>query len=173
MKKNFRKRLLTRLAQNNINVNDINITQNVSGTPPGFISTDYYSIILAFTPKNAVIINTLTNTLNLALFYASNGKIHLPWMKSVNWNFDTSNIKDIDLKNLMLFSKQLFNTLFTDTGAQYSKQLSSTEIANKINTLKNSQYLTNISGTNPMGQMATKIGGNIKTLITNYLSQIK
>lgn len=145
----------------------------VSGSPQAFIASDYYPIVLAFTAKNAVIINSLSNILNNALYYSSNGKIHLQWMKSVNFNFDMSNTPSADLRNLMGFTKQVYLQIFTNNGQLDKKALTAQEIANRLNPLKYSQYLSNMSATGTNSQLNTKIGGNVRTLINNYLLQIK
>lgn len=148
-------------------------TQTVSGSPISFIATDYYpSIIIAFTPKNATIINNLSNLLNTSLFYTSNGQTQLAWMRSVNFNFSTDDVPSIDLKNIMGFCKQLYNNVYTDHGSPDKVQLKPEEIAKRIAPLKNSSFISNMSATNPTGQLSTKIGGNLKTMITDFLLQI-
>lgn len=171
----LRKRLIEKISQDiNLPTSGVSESKPISGTPPSFIATNYYpSIIAAFSPRNSIIINELCNTINKALYYTSNGKIHLSWMKSVNFNFDTSNVPSVDLKNLMEFSRQIYYTLLTNNGEIDNKQLTQEEIYNRLLPLKHSLYLNNLSSTNPMGQLASKIGGNIKTLINNYLLQIK
>lgn len=177
MNKKLRTRILTKLAQtnvpNNLPTSQITQTKTISGSPPSFTATDYYPISLAFFSKNANIINTLSNILNQALYYSSDGKIHLQWMHSVNFNFDTSNIPSVDLKNLMNFTKQVYNQLYTNNGKLDNKQLSAQEIKDRVTPLQLSQYISNLSSTNPIGQLSSKIGGNIKTFINNYLYQIK
>jgi|SRR6185436_6690582 len=173
----LRLRIFEKLAQanppENLPTTQTAQTKTVSGSPPSFMATDYYPITLAFSPRNTPIINVLSNLLNQALYYSSDGKIHLPWMRSVNFNFDTSNIPSVDLKNLMEFSKQIYNQIYTSNGKFDNRQLTAQEIFNRINPLKYSQYINNLSSTNPAGQLASKIGGNIKNFINNYLLQIK
>ncbi len=148
-------------------------TTAVSGSPRAFIATNYYPIILAFSSKNAPIINGLSNTLNNALYYLSNGKIDLEWMKSVNFNFDISNTPSADLHNLMGFTKQVYSQIYTNNGQLDNRSLSTEEISKRINPLKFSQFLGNISATGTNSQLNIKIGGNLKSIINNYLLQIK
>lgn len=174
----LRKSFLNKLAQtsniSNLPTAEVAKTQSVSGSPPTFIATSYYpSYILAFSTKNIPIINGLSDVLNQALYYSSNGKVHLPWMRSVNFNITTSNIPSIDLRNLMEFSKQIYNQLYTNLGATYTKPLTKEEITSKVNLLRNSNYLNNLSSTNVIsGQLGSKLGGNLKTIIHNYLLRI-
>lgn len=174
MNRKLRTRLLEKLAQTTAPGNlPTTQTTSVSGSPPTFVATDYYPIVLAFGAKNVPIINNLTNAINQALYYTSSGKIHLQWMKLANFNSDTSNTNSLELKNLMNFAKQIYNQIYTNNGKLDNKQLSPQEISARIAPLKTSMFLSNLSSTNPIGQLASKIGGNIKTLVNNYLLQIK
>ncbi len=166
MNRRLRKYFLEKIAQTTS-------ATSISGSPPEFIAPNYYPIVLAFSTRNTYLINNLTNIINQALYYTSNGKIQLQWMKNQNFNFDTSGQSNINLKNLMGFAKMMFNTIFTNNGAKYIKQLSPQEINDKVNILKSSTFLNLLSATNPIGQLASKIGGNVKTLINNTLNQIK
>lgn len=174
----FRRRIIEKLAQmsqpDNLQTDEVTQTKTVSGSPPSFNPADFYpNIIKTFNPRNMPIINGLTNALNQALYYTSNGKVHLQWMRSVNFNFGTDDIPSVDLKNLMGFAKQLYNSIFTNNGDTDTQALNSTEIIQRIAPLKSSQFINNLSNTNPMGQLSAKIGGNIKTIINNYLLQIQ
>lgn len=178
MNKYNRLKFLERLAQmappTDVPTQSVANTTPVTGTPPSFIASDYYpGMITAFQTKNIPIINGLADLLNKSLFYSSNGKIYLSWMRSVNFNFDTSGISSVDLRNLMMFTKQIYNNLFSNNGAKDEVQLTPEQIKERVNRLTMSQALENLSGTNPSGQLATKIGGNVKTLIKNYLLNIK
>jgi hypothetical protein len=150
-----------------------NETATVSGSPKAFMATDYYPIILAFSSRNIPLIDGLSNVLNNALYYSSNGKNDLQWLKSINFNFDVSNVLSTDLRNIIGFAKQVYLQIYTNNGQIDKKALSSQEIADRINPLKYSQYLSNMSATGTNSQLNTKIGGNLRTLINNYLLQIK
>lgn len=168
----LRYKILYKLSQtaDNLTTDGVNATKTVSGSPTPFIATDYYpNIILAFSSNNATIINKLIDVINMALYYTSNGKVDFQWMKSNNFNFTTSDIPSVDLKNLMNFSKEIYSQIFSSN----RQKLNPEEISQKINLLKNSKALQNISSTNPVGQLSGKIGGNIKVVINNYLLQIK
>lgn len=166
-------RIINKLGQNTpegLPTEEVAATQIVSGSPPSFISSNYYpDLAIAFNSKNIPIINNLSNIINQALYYTSNGKIHLPWMYNRNFNFDSSISPSIELKNLMNFSKLMFQQLFSNL----NKPLSSQEILVRVSILSNSSHLTSLPQTNTSGQLTTKIGGDLKTIIKNYLLQIK
>lgn len=146
---------------------------SVSGSPPVFIASDWYpTIITGFQTKNMSKINHLADLLNLSLFYTSGGKINMRWMKEQNWTFSTEQFPSTDLRNLMNFSKLVYYHIFSDSGAPYQRSLTPEQINQKLNILRSSPFLNNLSAVNPTSQLATKIGGNIKTLITDSLLQI-
>ena len=55
----------------------------------------------------------------------------------------------------------------------FVQQLTGQEILSRINILSSSSQLTSLSNTNPSGQLATKVQGNVKTNIISYLQSIK
>jgi hypothetical protein len=172
----LRLKFLEKLAQATPDVpsEDVSKTTSVSGSPQSFVASNLYpTIITAFQSKNTSWINGLANVLNIAMYYTSGGNVSLPWMKSNNFNFDASQIPSVDLRNLMNFSKLVYNELFTNSGQPYKGQLTPLQISQKINKLNSSQFLNNLSSVQSGSQVNTKLGGNIKTLIQNYLLQIK
>jgi hypothetical protein len=145
----------------------------VTGSPPSFTATNFYpSIRIGFLNKNVPWIDGLANLLNSALYYSSAGKVHMPWMRSVNFNFGADQAPSVDLKNLMNFSKLVYNQLFTDLGQIYSKPLTAEQIAEKIRILRTSQSYLNLP-TATSGQMNAKIGGDLKSKINDFFLQIK
>lgn len=170
-------KILKRIAQTALPTNlptDATANNPVTGSPPSFNATDYYpSITIGFTSKNVPWINGLVNLLNTSLFYASAGKVHIPWMRSVNFNFGTDQAPSVDLRNIMNFTKLVYNQIFTNLGQAYQQPLNPQQIAEKKRILLSSQAFNNLSQVNPSSQLSTKIGGNLKTLINNYLLQIK
>lgn len=176
MSKTLRFKILEKFSQTTPNVptDAVAKTTSVSGSPPAFNVIDYYpSIITGFQSKNVPWIVGLSNLLNTSMYYSSNGKVTLPWMRSNNFNFGTDQIPALELRNLMNFTKLVYNELFTNLGQPYNNQLTSGQIIDKIHKLNSSQFLNNLSSVQPGGQLATKVGGNVKTLIQNYLFQIR
>ena len=148
-------------------------TQSVSGSPPPFSAIQSFpTLILAFNQRNANVIEQLSNLLNTVMFYTSNGQVHMQWMRTVAFNFGVTDIISTDLQHVMNFCKQFFVQIFNG-GQNYNAALTPEQIAEKVNVLKNSPALTSMSSTNPIGQLATKIRGDVKTSIINLLSQIK
>lgn len=177
LSRRLRIQFLEKMAQAtppNVPTEEVAETTSVSGSPPPFNALDYYpTMITGFQAKNMPWINGLSQLLNTVMFYSSNGKITLPWMRSNNFSFSGDQVPSADLKNLMNFTKLVYNQLYTNVGSVYKQQLTPAQIAEKIRLLSSSQFLNNLSSVQPGGQVATKIGGNVKTLIHNYLLQIK
>lgn len=178
MNKQIRNRILSKMAQmeapSNLPTEEVTKTKTVSGSPSYFDIVQYYpTIITAFGSQNMNWITKLIDVVNQGLFYTSGGQVQFKLLENNNYNFGTDSIPSVDLKNLLGFSKQIYSNLFTSNGTDYVKQLTAEEIAKKIQTLKSSSYLSNLSQSNPMGQLQSKLGGNIKTLINDILLQIK
>jgi hypothetical protein len=170
---NFRMKWLFVLAEDALPTKELADSKPVAGNPQPFNAiTLYPGMITAFSHNNANIIAGLANILNIALYYSSNGQKDLMDLKNLNFIFDTSAIPSVDLKNLMSVSKQFYNLLLTDHGLSYEKALSKEEIKEKVTELRNSQFLVNLSSTNTGSLLSSKIGGNVKNIINNYLLRI-
>ncbi len=168
---------LQKIAQSAINdspTDEVNKTISISGSPPNFIASNYYpSIIIAFKSKNATLINQLLSLLNNAIFYSSNSKLNIDYLRQLNFSISGDQANSEALKNIIKFSKQVYQFILTDTGKNYKKPLLPEEIENKINILKSSQFLNQIPSTVATSQLAVKVGGDVKTKIKNLLDQIK
>lgn len=155
-------------------LNKIAQSKSVSGSPRNFnIATVYPTTTLGLSSKNIPALVKIGNLLNNALYYLSNGEKDLQWMKSINFNADTSGAMSVDLKNIILFCNLLYHNLMTNLGVDFKQQLSEDEITNRVRLLSTSQPLTSLSSINATSQLNSKIGGNLKTLILEALTQIK
>lgn len=171
----IRKRLLTKLAQSvNIPTEEkVNEKPNI-GTPPNFsASSKYPGLRKGFSPNAITIVDNLSSYMNKALFYASDGQYNMTKLSSNNFNFSPTMIPSTnrDLKNLLLFSKEIYSHIY-NSGNNYESLLNAKDYKFKINTLLQSQNLTSLAQTNPTGQLAMKMGGNIKTDIINLLNSL-
>jgi hypothetical protein len=178
MNKLLRRRILNKMAQMeappDLPTEEVAKTKTVSGSPNVFNITQYYpKVETAFGSNNFTWIKKLIDAVNQGLYYTSDGKIQLKWMQDNSFNFGIDSAPSVDLKNLMGFSKQIHSTIFTKNGEQDDKALGSEEIGKRIAILKGSSFLSNLSTTNPMGQLQSKLGGNAKTVINDILLQIR
>jgi hypothetical protein len=174
---NARIKLLNRIGQaatGQMTTDEVNKMTSVAGTPPVFLASSIYpSLIIGFTAKNVPWINGLSNVLNEALYYSSNGQVNLTIMRNNNFTTDTSQMPSEDLKNIAIFCKMVYQYLFTNKGANFTQALTPQEISEKVNFLNNHQSLNNLPVSMSSGQLTAKLGGNLKTIIKNYLLQIK
>jgi len=169
--------ILKKIAQGAINqmvTDEVNKNKSVAGSPTSFTATNAYpTIIQGFGANNISWINGLSNVLNDALYYTSNGQIDLNWMKSNNFNAGSSQVPSEDLKKIIAFCKAVYNYLYTNLGQNFTHLLPKDQILEKVKILTNNQSLINLPTVTNNGQLRTKIGGNLKTIIQNYLLQIK
>lgn len=140
--------------------------------PPTFQASSVYPIRSGFNAATIAIIDQFSNILNIAMHYITSGKINFQVFRNNSFNFDASSAPSVDQKNLMNFSKKVFNIIY-NSGNAYDQQLSGKEIASKMDSLINCQELQNLSSLNPTGIVAQKIQGNLKTILINYLNYIK
>lgn len=175
--RSIRIRLLKKIAQissEQITTDEVNKTNSVAGSPPSFIASSIYpSFIIGFGIKNVPIIDGLSKVLNNALYYSSNGQVNLNLLKNNNFNSGTTQIPSGDLKNIMEFCKLVYNNIYTNNGHNYKELLSTEQINIKIKLLDNHHSLNNLPLATSSGQLTAKLGGNLKTIIKNYLLQIK
>jgi hypothetical protein len=177
MKTTAKLAILKKLAQaatNQMATDEVNKNKSVAGAPPSFTASSAYpSLVIGFNTKNVPWINGLSNVLNDALYYTSNGQVNLQWMKTNNFGAGISQIPSQDLKNIMAFCKLMYTYVYTNLGQEFKQALTSEQIAEKINYIKSQPSLNNLPSSNTSGQLTTKLGGNLKTIIQNYLLQIK
>lgn len=169
----IRQKLLIKISQPSLTMpteKAVSETLNI-GVPTSFAASDRYPTLRKAFDSNAInVINDLSTYINSALFYASGGTYSLSKLYTINFNFSTTDIPPVnkDLKNLLLFSKELYVQIY-NSGNQYINKLSEDEFNFKINTLLRSQNLNNLSQTNPSGPLSIKMGGDVKVDIISYL----
>jgi len=169
----LRKKIFEKLAQEADPNAETTPVPSVTGTPPSFqIQSLFPSIYTAFGQQITNQISALCNYLNTVLYYTSNSKYDMVKLFNNSASIDTSGILDQDLKKLVEFAKLVIQHLFNNKNA-FTRQLTAQEINNRIDVLNNSSQLNSLSNTNPAGQLATKIQGNVKTTILSYLQYIK
>lgn len=170
----LRKKILYKLAQISPiapTEKEVNQAPNI-GTPPQFIATNMYpTLTTAFSSAVVEKINKLSDYLNDCIFYSSAGKYNMKFLYNMNFNFTPTISDNKDLKYLMLFAKEFYKNIY-NSGNVYTKPLNQKEFKDKFNILLQSQYLNNLSQTNPTGQLAIKMGGNIKPNIINDLKAL-
>ena len=166
-------KIIAQTTPTNLPTSGVAQTTPVSGDPRPFVPTQWYpTLAIGFGTRNANIINGFAKLLNVSLYYASSGQVQMDWMRTVNFNFGIDQSPSLELKYLMGFAKEIFKQLY-NSGLKFTKALTPQEISERVNMLRQSQYVSNLPQTNPSGPLGIKIQGNLKTLILDYLNYIK
>ena len=130
-------------------------TTAIVGTPPTFTATSFYpSFQTAFQAKNVPTIQKLTDLLNTVMFYLSNGQMSMATLRASNFNLGTSQISSMDLRNIINFSKLVYQQIYTHLGQNYSQPLTPAQIAVKMKILQSSTFFNNLPASGPTGQLA-------------------
>ncbi len=140
------------------------------GTPPSFLASARYALILGFEQNAVFQIDKIVNYLNQALFYASGGKYNLNYLAQNNFNI-TVPTSDREVRLLLGFSKDLYTWLLNN-GAPYKEKLNKEAFEYRINKLLSTYSLNNLSQVNVTGPLASKLG-NIKVELINSLNLLK
>jgi hypothetical protein len=155
----LRQRILTKLAQTPVVLN-----------PPPTIPSDLFSHLAeGYNSGTVSLLQGLVNQLGIALHYASQGKDN--FQKIINNNMDLSGAFP-DQKNIGTICQKIFNS-FLNRKAAFKTKVSATNIHTWSDYILNSQEYSNLSQINPTSLLAIKLQENLKTLILNYLNQIK
>ena len=176
MNKQLRMRVLEKLAQINttsLPSDQAAQTKPTTAAPPAFqASAIYPGIRYGFNTASIPIIDAFVSLLNTAVHYASNGAVNFQTFRNDSFNFDASIAPSVDQKNLMNLSKRVYHTLLNN-GQAYKQALTGKQVSDMVDMILASPEFNNLSHVSPTGLLATKIQGNLKTLITNYLTYLK
>lgn len=141
--------------------------------PPDFIASAIYpGLNIGFSSASIPIINAFIKLLNTSVHYASAGAVNFQTFRNNNFTFDASQAPSVDQRNLMNLSKLVYTTLL-NYGQPYKQALTGQQISSMVDRILASNFYQGLSQLNPTGTLATKIPGNIKTTINDYLIQLK
>lgn len=174
MNKSLRIRIIKKLAQaaTPLPTAPAVAATTVIAPPPAFQTSSMYPTVRKGYNANSVqILDNFISLLNTAIHYVTSGKINFQTFKNNNFNFDASAAPSVDQKNIMNFSKKVYQNLLNN--GTFTKALTAQEINDKVNLLFGLPEYNNLSQVQPAGQVAIKIGGNLKTLIFNQLTYLK
>lgn len=147
--------------------------ETVLAAPPSFqASSAYPNIRTGYNSQSVQIIDSLISLLNNAIYYTTAGALNFLKFKENGFNFDASSAASTDQKNIMLFSKKVFQLLLNN-GNTFDQPLTGQQVTNIANTLNSSIELSSLAQTAPTSTLSIKIQGNLKTLISSYLEYLK
>lgn len=168
MKMKTRLKILKRIAQATTTAE-----APVAGSPREVALTSFpTNVVTGWEANNVSQIQELIDTLNQSLFYLSNGDVDFDKLKQLGFNIDQSKYQD-EIKKIVLFSKQVYQTVLSDNGVGFKEKLNPAEKKQIIDKLKSDTNLTSMpdSGLNTI--LPGKIGGNYKSVILQILNNIR
>ncbi len=146
----------------------------VSGSPTKCDILVYFpSLIKAWGSNNLSFIQSLVDNLNEGIFILSQGQIDFNKLRVQQFNVDVSKYPDRVLMDIVKFSQMVYKILLTDAGKEFPAQLSPEMKKTKITQLSGALGTSGIPDGMINQFLGTKIGGNLKSMITNDLSNIR
>lgn len=176
MSSKFRLKLLKKVAQaaETTNNNETTGPTTVSGSPTDCSVVSYFPTSSeTWGANNLTFIQQIINDLNDGIYVLSQGQLDFNKLRAQAFNVDVSKYPDRILKNIIIFSKLVYNVMLTDNGSNFANQLTPEIKKQKISQLTGALSNGGIPDGGINQFLTTKIGGNLKSLITNNLSNIK
>ena len=137
--------------------------------PPPTVPADLFSHLAeGYNGSTVSVLILLINQLNNALHYASGGKGK--FQDIINNNIDLSS--STDYKNIGTVSQIIFNS-FLNKKNSFNNKVSPSNIKSWADALTMNSDYNNLSLIKSNSFLATKLQGNLKTIIQNYINQIK
>lgn len=144
----------------------------VVGTPSPVTVSMFPTANLGWGANNISHIQKIINTLNVAMFQLSNGRIDFDKLKQQNFNIDVSAYVAA-LKGMVGLSKLIYQSVLTNNGAQFKAALTPEQKKNIIDGIKGNTTFGTIPDGGITPVLPNKIGGNFKSIILNALANIK
>jgi hypothetical protein len=164
----LRQRILKKVAQDQ--GAQPTATPAVIPPPPPAPSILFSHLSEGYNGGTVSLIISLTQQLNKALHYASNGKAN--FQKIIDGNLDLSGA-DPDEKNVGTLCKKWYVTFLNSRNTFAGQKVPGKTIATWVNDIITSPEYGNLSQVNPTSALATKLPGNLKTIIQDSTNQIK
>lgn len=163
----LRYRILEKIAQDQ--ATQPTVTPAIVPAPPTVPSILFSHLSEGYNGGTVAMLIGLTQQLNNALHYASNGKAN--FQKIIDGNLDLSAASP-DEKNVGALCKKWYLT-FLNSRNTFEQKVTGKTIATWADAIISSPEYSSLSQVNPTGTLATKLQGNIKTIILDYINQIK
>ena len=176
MSSKFRLKLLQKIAQvaEQGSTTETTGTPTVSGSPTDCSIVSYFqSAPKAWGANNLNYMQSIVNYLNNGIYVLSQGQMDFNNLRVQNFNVDTSKYPDRVLKNIVIFSKLVYNVMLTDNGKDFAVQLTPETKGQKLKQLNGAVTTGGIPDGVINQFLSTKIGGNLKDLLVSNLSNIK
>lgn len=145
----------------------------VPGSPTNFDPFQFFpTMTLAWGSKNVVPIRHLCYILNYGIFILSNGALDINRLRGSNFVIDPSQYSDPILRGLVKYVQQCNRIIFTNYTAPFKIALTEADKKQRVQMLKNFLNTFQIPDGGINAFLTTKIGGNLKAILLDTLSQI-
>lgn len=171
MHKKLRQRIIQKLAQTTPAqpTTTNTATPAVTTSPPAVPASLFTYLPKGYNPNTIQVLQALVSQLNIAMHYASNGKDN--FQKLIDNNLDPS-ATVADQKSVDGVARQVFDTFFNKKN-DFAQKVAPAQIKTWADAILGSPSFGALSQIKPTGVLSTKLQGNLKTSIENYLTQIK
>lgn len=172
MHKKLRQRIIQKLAQTTPaqpTTTDATATPTVTTSPPAVPSALFTYLPKGYNPNTVQVLQVLVGQLNIAMHYASNGKDN--FQKLIDNNLDSS-AAVADQKSVDGVARQVFDMFFNKKN-DFAQKVSPAQIKTWADAIIGSPSFGALSQIKPTSVLSTKLQGNLKTSLENYLTQIK
>jgi hypothetical protein len=154
------------------------------GAPPpgGSITPDpsppatslYPTIRTGFNTRRSNIIDNLVKQLSVAVNTATMGQYNLLSLRDNSFQFDPSQFKSPDQKNLIVLFQKVYNSLLNH-GETFQQEVNANQLHTMIQSLLQSPELNNLSTVNPTGQISQNVSthGDFKNAIRELLISLQ
>lgn len=171
MNKKIRQRIFQKLAQTTPapTTTDTAATPVVTTSPPAVPTSLFTYLPKGYNTNTIQVLQTLVTQLNIAMHYASFGKDN--FQKLIDNNLDAS-ATVADQKNVDGVARQVFDTFFNKKN-DFAQKVTPAQIKTWADAIIGSPTFGSLSQIKPTSVLSTKLQGNLKSSIENYLTQIK
>jgi hypothetical protein len=146
----------------------------VAGAPYAFDPYSYYpTITLGWGTANTTWIRKLCDTINNAIYFLSQGQLDLNKIRMVNFVVDISKYPDRILTAVVKFALQVYRMILTHQMAPFAAALSTDDKKEVVAQLKSFLTYFQIPDGSVNAALVNKIGGNLKQVLFDTLTQIR
>jgi len=146
----------------------------VAGAPYAYDPYSYYpTMTLGWGIANVNWIRRLSNIINNAIYFLSQGQLDLNKIRMVNFVVDVSKYPDRVLTAVVKFALQVYRMIYTHQTADFKTALLPEDKTAVVTQLKNFLPYFQIPDGPINVALVNKIGGNLKQVLFDTLTQIR
>jgi len=172
MNSKLRLRILKKIAQTTGDTPTSGVAQTMTVSAPTVtMEAAYPNARSGYDDARARIVFALGDLLNKSINLATAGKYNIQSLRNKSWQITPDEFPSPDQKNLAMFFKKVFISLFNN-GQAFPQKLTSEQLTEKAEDLLQSQEFRNLSQVSPTGPIAIKITSNLQSEVRRLLSSL-